>query len=333
MSAEITSTAWGLWPWSDNLLQVSGDVGRGRATECDYAEQLDRDVIRHLEAVAEAGIDYVPGDWGGGSLDYLRATVLQADGFEPDIDGAPVTRWFNNNAFFRQPKIEGPLAAAPADRDEEPQLFVEAVGPPGTYQPTLLSPYAFARLSERDADVCEAEALTYATGLYDGLLDTAKQEGVTHVLFHEPFAPYHQVDRREQVGLRHAVGSLAANHPSLEIAVYFSYGDASELVRDVAADDHVAAVGCDLTKTPLAALAPVEQRFLAGIVDGGNTLLEEDAELLARLEAVAAAVGAPEVSITHTVDLERVPQAFALQKIEQLGRVARAARGEEVSHG
>ncbi|HXE10163.1 MAG TPA: hypothetical protein VN554_01930 [Verrucomicrobiae bacterium] len=323
MSTELTSTVWGIAPWSGELLQVSGDVDRGRANKWDYFSQLTDDFETYFNALREAGIDYCA-DWSGGRRDYFRATVLNAEGFQDGIHDAPVTRWFNTNTFFRQPTIDGPLSNKLQGIPDHGLLtvFTDGSGPPRTYQPTLLSPYAFARLSARGQGVSEAQADTYVAGLYDELLANIGSQGITHVLFHEPFAPYNEVEESERRRLGHAVGTLAANHPEVEVGVYFSYGDGAEFVRELGEDDRIAAVGCDLQRTPAASLAPLPgHRFLAGVVDGANTLTPDDKDLLPLLESAVEAVGAPEVSVTHTVDLEHVPLRFALEKVAQIGRL------------
>jgi methionine synthase II (cobalamin-independent) len=328
VSAEITSTVWGIAPWSDDLLKVSGDVDRGRAELHDYTEQLADDFGLYHRALEAAGIDYRGGDWGGGTADYFRSTVLQAEGFREGIQEAPPARWFDTNTFYRQPVIEGPLEFASAKGHGFHMLFLEGADEPAIFQPTFLSPYAFARLSGRAEGMSQGEALKYVGGLYRGLLDDAAEQGVTHVLFHEPYAPYHQVDKKERAELKHTVGTLAEEFKEergLQTGIYFSSGDGAEFVRDFAADDRLAAVGCDLTRTSAAELTVFTkgQRLLAGLVDGANTLAQDDGEIAEVLETAAEATGAPEVSLTHTVDLKYVPRAFALDKIKQIGRVAR----------
>lgn len=328
MSAEITGTVWGIAPWSDDLLRVSGDVDRGRAGLHDYTEQLADDFGLYHRALEAAGIDYRSGDWGGGTADYFRSTVLQAEGFEDGIQKAPLARWFDTNTFYRRPVIEGPLEFSDAKGHGFHMLFLEGADEPAVFQPTFLSPYAFARLSGRAEDISEGVALSYVGGLYRGLLNDAADQGVTHVLFHEPYAPYHQVDKNERAALKNAVGTLAEEFKEergLQVGIYFSFGDGAEFVRDFAADDRLAAVGCDLTKTSVSELTEFTQgqRFLAGLVDGANTLAQDDGKIAEDLEAAAQATGAPEVSLTHTVDLKYVPRPFALDKIKQIGRVVR----------
>jgi methionine synthase II (cobalamin-independent) len=295
-------------------------------------EQLDEDSGTYYVELEAADITYRSGDWSGGTSDYFRGIVAGTNGFQDGISQAPVTRRFDTNTFFREPTIEGPLHARQKDGEAVgyPKLIFR-VGGEG-YQPTYISPYAFARLAARAEGVSEANAHRYIGELYDQLFDDAVARKVTHVLFNEPYAPYHEVDKNERAILKHAIGNLAANHPSLEVGVFFGFGNGAEFVRDFAADERVAAIGCDLRKTPADELPKLpDHRFLAGVVDGANTLIRNDEEIVAELEAVEAATGSYEISVTHNIDLEFVPRTYALKKIEQIGRVAQARK--EINNG
>lgn len=324
LPTEITNTVWGIAPWSDELLQISGDVSRGRRPDSDYDAQLARDFTEYERVLNSAEIDYRSGGWGGGTHDYLRDIVLNSSGFGPGIDQAPVTRWFDTNTFYRRPTLRGPLHYYDSNHHGsyiEP--WAELNEAPSTYQPTLLSPYAFARLSDHVSGLSENEADGFVGQLYDQLLDNAARHGVQRVLLHEPYAAYNQINEKERKVLKRSIGRLAANHQALELGVYFSFGDASSLLREFTDEDHIAAIGCDLQKTPLLNLPEIpSQRFIAGLVDGANTLIRNDEELLAELAQVSLVTGSPEVSITHTVDLEHVPRSSAIDKIGQLGRLA-----------
>ena len=326
MSAEITSAVWGLAPWSDDLLKISGDVERGRAPQIAFDEQLNADFTAYHNSLETAEINYRSG-WRSGVRDYFRVIVSGSRGFEDGIQNAPVTRWFDTNTFYRQPTINGPLDYFSGDRHDYYELWLKTTGGLATYQPTFLSPYAFAKLSQRSAEVSEAQALNYVTELYDQLLDSAARQNVTEVLLHEPFAPYHKVDETERNKLGFILSSLARNHPGLGLGVYFSFGDGAGLVRQVAEDDAIQAVGCDLKRTAVDSLPQVGQRFFAGLVDGANTLIDEDADITAGVEQAASVTNAPGITLTHTVDLEFVPRDTALLKVQQIGRVARSFQG------
>ena len=312
----VSSTVWGIAPWSDELLKISGDVDRGRRPVADLETQLLKDFNDYEQVLQDAAIDFRGDSWSGNSHDYLRDIVQASGGFASGINQAPVTRWFDTNTFYRRPTLQSQPHFY--GTDEHPNHSGNAF-----FQPTFLSPYTFARLINRSSGINLTEADGFVGRLYDEVLDEAAERGVQHVLLHEPLAAYNQIDRTERSRLQKLVGRLAANHHALDVGVYFSFGDASEVIRTFADDDRITALGCDLQKTPYTQLPWLpNQRFLAGLIDGANTLLADDDEALLELAQVGVVTGSPELSLTHAIDLEHVPRSAATAKIQQIGRLA-----------
>ncbi len=66
------------------------------------------------------------------------------EGFESDIDQAPVTRWYESNTFYRKPTINGPLRVNPGKLEE-------AIGSRGFVN--LIAPDTFAELCDDTSDI------------------------------------------------------------------------------------------------------------------------------------------------------------------------------------
>lgn len=329
MSKEVTSTIYGAVPWSDNLLNVSGDIRRNREIdESKFTDQLASDRQYNWHVIEESGITYFSDMWEGGKLDYFRDTVKASDGFADDIDSATNARWLNTNTFFRQPDIAGRLSNTKNHRYEKEFDWLDQQESEVMFQPTLVSPYTFSKLSARTEGIGEAKALSYVTGLYDQILASAASRGVRHILLHEPYAAYEQVPSTERKKIIRNLGKLAANHSEIDIGVYFSFGDASKILRDVIDSEVEVSVGCDLQLTPYESLPELsDRRFFAGLVTGDNTLMQSDESIVDELEKFNSNFGPWETSLTHTIDLEYLPQKYALEKIKQIGRVARLVNG------
>jgi methionine synthase II (cobalamin-independent) len=329
--SEITSTVYGIAPWSGELLQASGDIERGRAQEEDYTRQLHADFGIYSGVLESAGIDFRSGDWGGGTEDYLRdISRLFNQQSKGKIKSEELTRWFDTNTFYRQPVLKSWPEKAGFYPHAQYQDWLKLTKSDGQYQPTFLSPYAFAKLAGNGEGVGDDQALELTRELYDQLLAEASfSADIDSVLLHEPFIPYSEGSKEERTEFIKLIGEMAAFHEPLKIGLFFGYGDASDVINEVVeADVPVTAIGADLQKTPLSKIGSVGKRtFLAGLVDGANTLFPLDRTLAAQIEGIAVAQDAAKVSLTHTVDLERVPRRYALQKILQIGRVAALVNG------
>ncbi|HEX5796756.1 MAG TPA: hypothetical protein VFX86_00010 [Candidatus Saccharimonadales bacterium] len=326
MSEKLTSTVYGIAPWSAELLQISGDIDRGRKSIKDYSLQYSADFGIYSGVLEAAGIDFRAGDWGGGTDDYLRDIGRLFGRVGKPSETGPVTRWFDTNTFYRQPDIEGFVEQSEHYPHEQYLDWLELNKSAAIYQPTFLSPYSLAKLSAQESGTSEVNALNFAKFAIENLIATSREQGVGHILLHEPFIPYIGGSSEERLKFIEALEEIIVLHTDMDIGLFFSYGDASPVINDVLGRDlAVAVVGCDLQKTPLAKIGPVgKRRFLAGLVDGANTLFHSDQALIAQLLEVTTAQKDAEISLTHTVDLEHVPRRFAIQKIMQIGRVVSA---------
>src|ERR687886_2065910 len=112
--AEIKAYAPGIYARSEELVQATRDLDRGRTTEEAVAERREADLRSFLDAQREAGLDYIS-DGLLGWQDIFRPFDEAARGLEP----GPLRRFLNTNTFFR----------APAATGEAPKL-VEPLGEP-----------------------------------------------------------------------------------------------------------------------------------------------------------------------------------------------------------
>ena len=92
----------GIYPRSEELVQATRDLDRGRTTQEAVDEQVDRDLQQLVAAQQDAGLDLL----SDGMLrwqDLFRPFVEAADGLER---GA-LTRFLDTNTFYRAPHAEG----------------------------------------------------------------------------------------------------------------------------------------------------------------------------------------------------------------------------------
>ncbi|MEK9195897.1 MAG: hypothetical protein AAB914_00855 [Patescibacteria group bacterium] len=318
MSKQITTAVWGTAPWSSELLTLDGDVGRGRASADARDSLVDKEQELFYELLNSQAIT----THNNGQLswpDYLRPIAKLADGFEGDPDTGSVTRWFDTNTFYRQPVISGELSL----RDELAWSALIAGELSDNYELTLLSPFAFSELSgSRGTD--PQEKLQHVVGLYSQLFGQLESAGVGKVLLFEPYAPYHQVGVFGAEVLSKTIDQLAEEHPSIDISLYLGYGDPSDIARVLAENKFLDGIGWDIAKTNGQFTVPElsQKRFIAGLVDSSNTHIDQDSGLVDMAEDLVVQINSEEITLTHSVELEHVPPAYAYKKVEQLGRLA-----------
>ena len=301
----------GIYARSEELVQATRDLDRGRTTKEAVEEQGLADVRSFLDTQREAGLDY----FSDGLLnwqDVFRPFDESAEGLRP----GPLTRFLNTNTFYRAPVVEA----------ETPKL-VEPLGEPffrigelprGRWVATLPSPHSFA---EQAAG--EIEPGVVAETVLGPQIRWLAGNGCAYVVLQETalFG-----DGSDLYGLSSALDALASPLP---LALQLTFGDAGGVLGELTELD-VDAIGVDFYATDAAALPrPFPRSLLAGVVDARNSLLEEPEEL-ARFGRILLE-GMDEGTELHLVPnggLQFVPEKIAREKVLRLGAAAEILKEE-----
>src|ERR687898_1431214 len=98
---EIRAYVPGIYARSEELVQATRDLDRGRTTEEAAEEQRLADLRAFIEVQREAGLNY----FSDGLLnwqDIFRPFDESAEGLRP----GPLRRFLNTNTFYRAPAVE-----------------------------------------------------------------------------------------------------------------------------------------------------------------------------------------------------------------------------------
>jgi 5-methyltetrahydropteroyltriglutamate--homocysteine methyltransferase len=294
----------GIYPRSEELVQATRDLDRGRTTAEAVDEQVDRDLQQLVTAQQDAGLDLL----SDGMLrwqDVFRPLVEGAEGLER---GA-LTRFLDTNTFYRAPHAEGesPRLAQPLD-----ERYVAPL--PGERLVTLPSPFALALGTGVDPR-------TIAEGVLKPQVEATRAE---LIVLNEPF-----LAREEPSDLDGLAAALDVLHGGPPLALWITFGDASGLFERGLAELPVDAIGVDFYSTSIDALpAGFTKHLLAGVLDARNSLLEEPrdiASFAAQLDQKAE-----RVALVPNGDLQYVSEPIAREKIARLGQ-AKTTRAEEAA--
>jgi len=279
----------GIFPRSDRLVKTWKAYERGEVEE----EELNRVYIEHLHQVyremVDAGVSYTH-DPQSNWHDIFRPFTKM-----PGVEAGPVTRWYENNTFYRMPIIKEPRFS-PDVMDGYLGRQVERFD-----LISLPGPYTMARLSKLEATADEVSSLIYKAVNY------VLGKGYRMVFLHEPEAVYRELDTR-------LLEKVYRPFKDMEVVIHTYFGDASKACR--ALESLGIGYTVDLMETPLEALGGCGSRIL-GAVDGANTLLEDPGELVSRLRQ---AVG-EDFTVINNVDLDFLPYSYAVEKLRILGRI------------
>jgi 5-methyltetrahydropteroyltriglutamate--homocysteine methyltransferase len=301
--SEVRAYAPGIYARSEELVQATRDLDRGRTTEEAVEKQRDADLRSFLDAQREAGLDYLSDgllNW----QDIFRPFDEAAEGLEP----GPLTRFLNTNTFYRTPAVtaEAPGLLEPLG---EPYFRIGDL-PRGRWVTTLPSPHALA------VSAGELEPRAIAEDVLGPQIRWLAGNGCAMVVLQESELFGGEID---VYPLSEALNALESPLP---LALQLPFGDSGNILGELV-ELAVEAIGVDFYATDVAALPrPFPKTLLAGVIDARNSLLEEPEEvakfgrsLLEELEG--------ELHLVPNGDLQFVPEKIARQKILRLGEASR----------
>lgn len=237
-------------------------------------------------------------------------------------DRGPLERFYDNNTYFRQPVITGPITTDGTTlvRDFE---FARGVAR-GELKAAVCGPLTFATLAEdRHYRSLEDRTLAVADAIAAEIRGLGAA-GATLVDVEEPALVAHP----EHFALaRAAIERLAVAGVPLALQTYFFPADP---LLDALAAFPVAQVGIDVRSRDTHALEKLNtlrQIVVLGIVDARNTRVETERELVDLIEAALKRIPSDYLWLAPTTGLEYLPHDVAVQKLKVLVAAAHATGG------
>lgn len=304
----------------------------------DEHQDLRRALHRHdrgeLDADGLTGVLDESTRWAIGELDWAGVDVINDGQVRWDdllapfarawsgCDRGPLERFYDNNTYFRQPVITGPITTEGTTlvRDFE---FARGVAR-GELKAAVCGPLTFATLAEdRHYRSIEDRTLAVADAIAAEIRGLGAA-GATLVDIEEPALVAHP----EHFALaRAAIERLAVAGVPLSLQTYFFPADP---LLDALAAFPVAQVGVDVRSRDTKALErlnALRQTVVLGIVDARNTRVETESELVGLIEAALKQVPADYLWLAPTTGLEYLPHDVAVKKLKALVAAAHATGG------
>ena len=284
----------GIYPRSEDLVQATRDLDRGRTTQEAVDEQVERDLGELVSVQQAAGLDLL----ADGMLrwqDVFRPIVEAADGLEK---GA-LTRFLDTNTFYRAPGADGsPKLSQPLDGGYIAPL-------PGPRLVTLPSPFALAHGTGIDP-------AALAVGVLKPQIESIDAE---LVVLEEPF-----LARAENGGLDELGAALEKLGGGPKLALWVTFGSADRLFEQGLADLPVDAIGVDFYATKASSVPEgLGKTLLAGVLDARSSIPEEPSEIAAFAGELRER-GVEKIALVPNGDLQYVSAAVASEKLARLGK-------------
>jgi 5-methyltetrahydropteroyltriglutamate--homocysteine methyltransferase len=290
----------GIYPRSEQLVQATRDLDRGRTSQEAVDEQVERDLAELVSEQQQAGLDLL----SDGMLrwqDLFRPLLEASDGLET---GA-LTRFLDTNTFYRAPHATTatPKLGAPLDERSVAPL-------PGPRLVTLPSPFALSQGTG-------VPPLSIAENVLKPAIEALDAE---LVVLAEPFFA-----REEATSPGELEGALTALVGGPKLALQLTFCDARKPLEQGLAELPVDAIGIDFYGTHLSDVPKgFDKLLLAGVVDARSSRLEEPRELALFAERLQNEREIEQVALVPNGDLQFVSERIAREKLLRLGQAKTA---------
>ena len=301
-------------PGGQALRQALHKQDRGELSELELDAVYDTVTASAIKELEAAGIDVI--NDGQIRWDDLFAPFASA---WQGVSRGPLERFYDNNTYFRQPTIEGPISS---DGKTLVKAFSYAKSiATHELKAAVAGPMTFATLAiDKHYRSLEDRVLAIADALAADVKGLGAA-GATLVDVEDPglvFAPQHIELARE------AYRRIAAAGVPLAVQPYFFPADR---ILEALASFPVAQVGIDVRSRETTALRRLDvfkgKTVVLGIVDARNTRLESASELGKIADEALKLVPSESLWLAPTTGLEYLPHDVASKKLAALAEAAR----------
>ena len=303
----------GIYPRSEKLVAATRAAVRGDLDEDQVERILNEDAQSLILLEKESSLDsFVDGQLNWQDLFRPFSEIL--DG----IKATTLTRWFDNNTFYRKPIINGKVAF----KGEGFQKYfrVDLLPAEGTKKAILPGPLTFALMSENKAYRSFSDLVDDIARALGDTVRKLQSLGYNQFQFDEPAILSRDRTKAELESAKKAYENCAPGTTLLQ--TYF--GDASPVI-DTLLDFPVDAIGIDLYATQIDTLRgrDFNKTLGCGCVDGRNSLLEKPEDLKTIVLNVRNQLQPPDIYLTPNCAFEFLPRSVAEGKVRLLGETAR----------
>jgi 5-methyltetrahydropteroyltriglutamate--homocysteine methyltransferase len=307
----------GIYPRSEQLIQTTRAAARGKTSqsEVDAVMRGDVEALAKLQKAAE--------------LEYLSDGQLNwQDLFRPfsvlftGIQLGSLTRWFDNNTFYRKPIITEKIRFRGSDLA---QYFRNDLLPKWVAKKAILpGPVTFAFMSENKTQ-SKADLIDNIAHALKDLVSELSKAGYTLFQFSEPALCNGSV-KGDDLKLAANAFDTCSKGVTGKKCVQTYFGDASGIAAALL-DFPIDFIGLDLYATPIEKLLELDfnKGLGCGCVDGRNSLLESPEDLRKLIVKIRDELEPKDLFICPNCDLEYLPYRIAEKKMQVLSNTKRMA--------
>jgi len=317
----IDAQLTGIFSRSNELIKTTWDYEKGKLAKKDLENGIKQDAKRIIELQINAGFKYI----SDGMLlwqDLFRPFTENIGG----ITSGPLTRWFDNNTFFRKPIINDKLKAERRFiyRYIRTNLFPDKI----FYKAILPGPFTLYKLSSDKYYNNTRNFLLDLSEIFKKEVEDLINKGVAFIQFNEPAIAWYRLTN-EELNFTKDAYKIITDDLNVKTCIHTYFGDVSPALPSLL-DYPVDYIGIDFYSTPFEEVKnfSISKGLLCGCIDARNSLLEKPSNILSFIEDVNRHMEPSDIIISPNCDLEFLPRNIAEKKVEILGEILRMMEGK-----
>lgn len=300
----------GLQPRTEELIAGTRDWDRKRISDEELEELRNAAAARDFALQSQLGFDFITDPmfyW----QDIVRPFIDSLEGLD---SGPQLTRWFDNNTFYRKPRIN---AYPNISQRKLLKYYFERLWDFSNKGKVIMpAPYGIYTASyDRYFPDKRSGVLSFAQEM-ERVAMLLEEKGVGQIEFVEPFLFFREPDQSD-IELAIDAFNLTTQRLKCEVMLHFPFGNLAGHFREII-DFNASIIGIDFFSTSLSDITDFDTKkgIAIGCVDGRNSLLEEKDWIISFVRSVTEKLGdLKHLAIIPNCDLEFLPRTIAEEKM------------------
>jgi len=318
----------GLLPRPSGLIEKTRAYERGRISGKELDESFAKATDTVIKAQVSAGLNYIT----DGMLKWQDMFRPLTEDLKGMVMGS-LTRWFNNNTFYRKPIITDYVKR---EKDVVKKItYLDKLPKNLPWKAVLPAPYTFVSLSENQSHNNRAELMFKFAEIINEEIRSLTEAGFSYIQLSDPALVYEPLAikfKENELSLVKDALEVTVKGTSIKTCLQTFFGDFSKILPE-ALEFPVDHLGIDLYTTDLDKLKEYsfEKGVALGLVDSRNSLIEEPDELTAVAKEIIESTSfsdTHEVFVCPNCDLEFLPWQKAEEKMQVLSSVTKNLKEE-----
>ncbi len=301
----------GAFPRSEQLVEATRAAVRGKISQAQVDAILDNDIASLVELQSSPSMDALV----DGQLNWQDIFRPFSDVFT-GIQLGGLTRWFDNNTFYRKPIIVEKVTLSGADVG---QFFRHDLLPGLARKKAILpGPFTFAVLAQNSAYPSLADLVDDLAHALKQTVAELERVGYSYFQFNEPALCTDGRSKDDLEVAKHAF-EVCAKGTGGKTMLHTYFGDAGSVI-DQLLDYPIDGIGLDFYATSIESLTQNDfnKDLGCGCIDGRNSLLENAQDLSKFVAKVEEDLEPKSIVLCPNCDLEFLPQNVAEKKVHLL---------------